>query len=94
MEVLNQKQIYAIGTIRKNRFAKPSLLNDKLMADKGQGTTDKITNVENNITLVKWYDNKSVNMCSNFIASDVPDTVQRWNKKEKKYITVERPEII
>jgi len=43
---------------------------------------------------VKWYDNKSVNICSNFIASSIPDTVQRWNKKEKKYVGVERPEVI
>ncbi|KAL4111887.1 hypothetical protein QTP88_015763 [Uroleucon formosanum] len=78
----------------ENRFAKPPLLNDKIMASKGQGTTDEITNIENTITLVKWYDNKSVNMCSNFIASGIPDTVQRWNKKEKKYVSVERPEII
>ncbi|KAL4142153.1 hypothetical protein QTP88_004670 [Uroleucon formosanum] len=94
MERLTQKQIYAISTIRENRFAKPPLLNDKIMASKGQGTTDEITNIENTITLVKWYDNKSVNMCSNFIASGIPDTVQRWNKKEKKYVSVERPEII
>lgn len=76
MEALNQKQIYAICTIRENRFAKPPFLNDKIMASKGQGTTD-VENVENNITLIKWYDNKSVNMCSNYIASGIPDTVQR-----------------
>jgi len=94
LEALTQKQIYTIGTIRENRFAKPPLLSDKIMASKGQGTTDEITNIENTITLVKWYDNKSVNMCSNFIASGIPDIVQRWNKKEKKYIPVERPEVI
>lgn len=54
------------------------------MASKGQGTTDEITNVKNTIALVKWYDNKSVNMCSNFIASGIPDSVQRGNKKRKK----------
>jgi hypothetical protein len=32
-------------------------------------------------------------MYSNFIASSVPDTVQRWNKK-KKYVIVEGPEVI
>jgi len=51
MEVLNQKQIYAIGAITKNRFEKPPLLNDKIMAGKGQGSTDEITNAENNMAI-------------------------------------------
>lgn len=33
MEALNQKQIYAIRTIRENRFAKPPFLSDKIMAN-------------------------------------------------------------
>jgi len=43
---------------------------------------------------MKCYDNKIVNMCSNLIISGISDTVQRWNKKEKKYVGVERPEVI
>lgn len=94
MEALNQKKIYAIGTIREKRFAYLPFLKNKVMASKGQGTTDEITNIENTITLVKLYDNKSVNMCSNFIASGIPDTVQRWNKRDKKYVSVERSEVV
>jgi len=36
MKALIQKQIYAIGIIGENRFAKSPLLNDKIMASKGQ----------------------------------------------------------
>lgn len=56
---------------------------DQIMARKGQGTADEIRNVENTISLVKWYRNKSVYLCSNYIASDIPDHVQHWNKKKK-----------
>lgn len=93
-EVLNQKQIYAVGTIQENRFAKPPLLADKIISKIGQGTSDEITNKKKTLTLVKWYDNKSVNLASNFISKGVPDYVDRWSKKEKKYISVERPEIV
>jgi hypothetical protein len=32
MEQLRQKQIYAVGTVRTNRFIKPPLLSDKQMS--------------------------------------------------------------
>lgn len=94
LEVPSQKQIFAVGTIRENRFAKPPLLADKIISKIGQGTSDEIPNKENTITLVKWYDNKCVNLASNFISTGVPDNVDRWSKKEKKYISVERPEVV
>lgn len=77
-----------------DRFSKPTLMNDKLIASKGKGTTHEIRNDENTITLLKWYDSKSVHMASNFIASGNVDYVERWDKKIKGYDTVERPEII
>ncbi|XP_025407032.1 piggyBac transposable element-derived protein 3-like [Sipha flava] len=63
----------------------------------GRGSTYEIqSNVENAcaIGLVKWYDNKSVTLASNFITSGTLDYVQRYDKKLKQYVTVERPEIV
>lgn len=93
-EILLHKKIYAASTIRVNRFSKPPFLNDKWMASKGRGTTDEIRNKEDTICLVKWYDNKPVYMCSNFIASGEVEKVKRWDKKTKQYLDIEQPEVI
>lgn len=92
MEILNQKQIYVISTIRENKVAKSPFLNYKTIVR--QGSIYEITNVENNITLKKLYGHKSMNICSNFIASKILHTIQSWNKKEKKYVSLERPKFV
>lgn len=90
-------EIYAAGTVQPNRFANPPLLTDKEMSKMGRGTTFEIRfNVKNScaIGLVKWYDNKSVTLGSNFITSGVTDTVERYDKATKQYITIERLDIV
>jgi len=93
-EILLHKTIYAASTIRVNRFSKQPFLNDKWMTLKGRGTTDEIRNKEDTICLVKWYDNKPVYMCSNFIASGEVEKVKIWDKKTKQYLDIEQPEVI
>jgi len=89
--------IYAAGTVRPDRFGQPPLLSDKLLSKLGRGSTYEIrSNVENACTigLVKWFDYKSITYGSNFITSGVVDNEQRFDKKLKKYVTVEIPEIV
>ncbi|KAE9521970.1 hypothetical protein AGLY_017629, partial [Aphis glycines] len=96
-ERLYQKGIYAAGTIRTNRFANPPLLADKIMSKMGRGTSYEIKskNINNfSLGILKWYDNKPVNIASNFITSGEVEIIKRWDKKNKLYVEVERPEII
>ncbi|XP_015377550.1 PREDICTED: piggyBac transposable element-derived protein 3-like [Diuraphis noxia] len=62
----------------------------------GRGTTFEVSSdiPNSNIGLVKWYDNKPVSLGSNFITSGTPDEVSRYCKKEKRYISIKRPEIV
>lgn len=85
MEQLSQKQIYAVGTVRTNRFVKPPFLSDKQMSRMGRGTAYEIsTNMENcNLCLVKWFDTRAVTLVSNFVGSGNSETIQRWDKKTK-----------
>ncbi|KAE9522589.1 hypothetical protein AGLY_017011 [Aphis glycines] len=74
-EQLYNLGIYAAGTLRPNRFAKPPLLHDKQMAKLGRGTTFEIrSDVKNlfSIGLVKWYDNKAVTL-------ERPEIVKLYN---------------
>lgn len=93
---LEKKRIYAVGTVRVNRFEKPPLLSDKEMAKLERGSSFEIrSSVPNSkVGLLKWFDNKAVAMGSNFVTSGIPNVVQRWNKKEKCYVEVDMPEII
>jgi len=90
---LSKRKIYAAGTVRTNRFGNPPIISDKEILKLGRGTTYEITSPLG-IGLVKWCDNKPIVMASNFITSGTPDVVKRWDKKNKRYIEVERPEII
>ncbi|KAB0804468.1 hypothetical protein PPYR_01438 [Photinus pyralis] len=53
----------------------------------------KITE-DNKIAAVRWFDNKVVNMASNFAAIEPTDTVKRWGKKQKAYVQIQRPLVI
>lgn len=100
LNALQEKNIYAAGTARINRFGNPPLITDKQLKKMGRGTSYEVTGLTefkgkiNEIGIIKWYDNKGVVLASKFLTSGITDEVKRWNKKEKKFITLERREII
>ena len=49
---------------------------------------------DKNICIVRWQDNNMVNIASTSVGICDEDKVKRWNKKEKKYIEIDRPEAI
>lgn len=63
-----------------------------------RGTSYEVSRIaqgqKNEIGLIKWFDNKGVNLGSNFITSGEPETIKRWDKKHKQFVDVERPEVI
>lgn len=100
LNALQDQKIYAAGTARVNRFANPPLIPDKHLRNMGRGASFEVTGSTeyegrtNQIGIIKWFDNKGVVLASNFLTSGNTDEVNRWDKKEKKYITLERPEIV
>ena len=68
--------------------------NDKDMLREGRGTCDQVVSKDGDVVLTKWVDNRSVIMASNFVGVGNVDTVKRWDKKDKKYTDVARPEVI
>ena len=49
---------------------------------------------DRNICAIRWQDNNMANIASTFVGIGHKDKVNRWNKKEKKYIKLDRPEAI
>lgn len=64
------------------------------MKNKGRRTTFEIESFDRKVTLLRWYDNKIVNIGSNFMSSGTPENTYRYNKKTKTREEVEVPEII
>ncbi|KAL4126371.1 hypothetical protein QTP88_010593 [Uroleucon formosanum] len=98
LSVLADRHIYAAGTVRVNRFAKPPLITDKCLPKMGRETSYEVFGIsegqKSQIGLIKWFDNKGVVLCSNFITSGEPETIKCWDKKHKQFVDVERPEVI
>ena len=69
-------------------------MDEKGLKTKGRGSLDFRVNQEENI--VRWYDNKAVNLLSSFVGVELLGNVKRWkiNRKAKTYITVPRPAIV
>lgn len=95
---LADRKIFAAGTVRVSRFANPPLISDKVLSKIGRGTSFEVTGTSegqrNEIGLIKWFDNKGVVVGSNLISSGNPEIIKRWDKKNKEFIHIERPEII
>lgn len=91
---LKNKETYAVGTIRINRFGKPPLISDKDMKKKERGFCQEVLSDNGNLIITKWYDNKSVTLGSNYVSVGIKDICHRWDNKKKLYVDVQRPEVI
>lgn len=85
------------GTIMKNRipvYLRNDLESDKCLSRKGRGSYDVLVREDKAIAITKWYDNKPVLFASSIHAAETIDECQRYDKKLKQYIPVQRPEIV
>lgn len=53
-----------------------------------------VEDVLNDVIVVRWCDNKPVNLVSSFVGITPQDHVKRWDRKTKKYVMVPRPSIV
>ena len=60
---LKEMRLPAIGTVRANRTGNCPLKNDK---DLQRGSMDSKVDKQNKISLIKWQDNRSVSVGTNF----------------------------
>lgn len=94
LQYLRNKYIWASCTARVDRFRKPPFSNDKDLRKKGRGSSEEIISEDGEVILTKWLDNNTVVMASNYTATGIQDTCRRWDKTEKKYILIQRPQVI
>jgi len=94
-EWLKNRNIYAAGTIRVDRFMKPPFTTDKeIKKHHSRGYMENLICNTSGVVLSKWYDNSSVVLASNFCGIGQVDQCRRYDKKNKKYVDVQRPEVV
>ena len=92
--LLKKKSIWSVVTIRSNRLKGCMLQTDKDLKKCGRGSIDYRCEDTEGVSVVKWYDSKSVHLISTFCSVDPIDYCKRWSASEKKQIDVERPHIV
>ena len=95
--VLHLKDVLKIqttGTMRSNRLHDCPLESEKNLKTRGRGSYDEYTDMNSNVTMIRWLDNRVVTLASTYLDSVPMDTVKRWDSKTKKHIEVRRPHAI
>ncbi|CAL9686005.1 unnamed protein product [Knipowitschia caucasica] len=93
VEHLKERGIYYIGTVRMNRVRNCNMMDEKVLKEKGRGSLDARVN-QDNIIIVRWNDNKPVNLLSSYVGIEPMGSVKRWDRKSKTYMMVPRPAIV
>ncbi|CAK1590101.1 unnamed protein product [Parnassius mnemosyne] len=91
--------IYALGTIQRNRLGKNCKLpgvKDFMKDSIVRGTyEEQVADYEGlNISVTCWKDNKVVTLASTYVGSEPAETVNRYDKKRKKQISIACPKIV
>ena len=91
---LKMDGFWAVGTIRQDRMRESKLKSEKELKKEGRGSYDGSVDLNSGIVIVRWFDNKAVQLISNYIGIEPIDEVERWSKSAGKMITVSRPKIV
>lgn len=96
LEYLSKNGILSLGTIRRNRIPDCKLPTDKEMSKKDRGySVEYVADVNGvDVATVAWKDNKVVNLASSFVGEIPKAQVRRYDKKTKRYISIDRPNIV
>lgn len=91
---LKECGIFTIGCVRHNRLPGCTFEADKDIKKRGRGSFDWRVEKSSNIVAVKWFDSKPIHMVSSFVGIEEVKSVERWSSKEKKTLSIPRPNII
>ncbi|KAG5858448.1 hypothetical protein JTB14_031063 [Gonioctena quinquepunctata] len=64
------------------------------MKAEGGGSAEELISGDRQVIVTKRYDNKTVVMAPNFISIGKMDTCKRWDRRDRVYVEVTRPEVM
>ena len=81
--------MYSLGVAKSNRMAGVILKLKLSMQKEGRGFMDRRITKSGEVVVVRWYDNNSVNVSSEFVGIGTTHVFNRWNTKENTFVPVE-----
>ena len=69
-----------VGTITKKRLHGASLKSEKELKKEGRGSYHCVVWTTQNLSLVRWLDNRCVTVVSTYLAADPVGSVQRYDR--------------
>ncbi|XP_028657085.1 piggyBac transposable element-derived protein 3-like [Erpetoichthys calabaricus] len=96
MTTLAKKKIFSLGTVRINRLPGIKLIKDKDLMKRGKGSHQEVTALveDTEVRVVKWADDRVVNLMSTFASAEPKANCKRYDKKTKQTITIDCPAIV
>lgn len=103
---LRSRGIFSLGTIRVNRIPNSKLSADEDLKNMARGYSEEFngTTYGCEISCVLWNDTRPVRLVSTYVGVEPffdtvdrrckPKLIDRWDKKTKKYVSIECPMII
>ena len=86
--------ILTTATVRANRIAGCPLKCEKDLKKEARGSSSYRSDANSGIVLVRWFDNKSVQLVSTYSSPATSGTVKRWDQLSKRHILVPCPQIV
>ena len=80
MRYMKDQGLLAAGTIRSNHLQGCPLQSNKDLEREGRGAMDYRVDANSGIMVVKWVDNCSVLLISNYVGMESLGAIQRWSK--------------
>lgn len=94
LHYLKSKGLLGVGTIRQNRIHNCPLKSTKDLEKEGRGAMDYRTDNNSGIVIARWVDNKTLQLCSNYVGIEPLGSVQRWSKADQRRVQVPSPQIV
>ncbi|CAB4025753.1 Hypothetical predicted protein [Paramuricea clavata] len=94
VSALAQRGLHYVGTIANNCLHGAPLKSEKELKKEGRGSYHCVVETSKNLFLVLWLDNKCVTVVSSYLVAEPVGSVQRYDRSQKKHISVDRPHVI
>ncbi|XP_065055887.1 piggyBac transposable element-derived protein 2-like isoform X2 [Rhopilema esculentum] len=94
MRYMKNQGLLAVGTIRANRLQGCPLQSNKDLEKNGRGSMDYRVDANSGIIVVKWVDNSTVLLVSNYVGVEQIGAIERWSKESKARKDIPCPYIV